>query len=170
MKNRNNLLNKGLIKSLFTVFMIFALACLCAQAGTYTVKGGDTLSKISQTYYGNPNLWTELQRYNNIPDANLIYPGDSLTIPGKDTLQAMSNASSLSAKQQIAAQAKANGGTLPSTPPPAVPTAPRPAVPTGATNPTGTATPTGSALPPVTPSEDNPRGVFHDPLRGMDVD
>lgn len=50
----------------------------------YTVKSGDTLSKISKSYYGDP------MQYNTIFEANTpmlshpdkIYPGQTLRIPG----------------------------------------------------------------------------------------
>ena len=54
-----------------------------AQAKFYTVKSGDTLSKISKEFYGDAN------RYNGIFEANRpmlehpdkIYPGQVLRIP-----------------------------------------------------------------------------------------
>jgi len=53
----------------------------------YTVKSGDTLSKISKNYYGDP------MKYNAIFEANTpmlshpdkIYPGQTLRIPGGNT-------------------------------------------------------------------------------------
>jgi nucleoid-associated protein YgaU len=54
-----------------------------AQSRFYTVKSGDTLSKVSKEFYGDPN------RYNAIFEANKpmlehpdkIYPGQVLRIP-----------------------------------------------------------------------------------------
>lgn len=46
---------------------------------TYTVKAGDTLSGIASKY---GTSWQELQRINGIPDANRIYPGQVLRLPG----------------------------------------------------------------------------------------
>jgi LysM repeat protein len=48
----------------------------------YTVKPGDTLNKIAQEH--NVSL-AELISLNNISNPNLIYPGQVLKIPGKDT-------------------------------------------------------------------------------------
>lgn len=48
-------------------------------SATYTVKSGDTLSGIAARY---GTTWQELQRINGIKDANRIYPGQVLTLPG----------------------------------------------------------------------------------------
>ncbi len=50
---------------------------------TYTVRSGDSLSKISAGYYGNPADWTWIYDANKskIYDPNEIYVGESLTIP-----------------------------------------------------------------------------------------
>lgn len=50
-----------------------------AKTGTYTVRAGDTLSGIASKY---GTSWQELQRINGIPDANKIYPGQVLKLPG----------------------------------------------------------------------------------------
>ena len=46
---------------------------------TYTVKRGDTLGAIAAR---NGTSWQELQRINGIKNANLIYPGQVITLPG----------------------------------------------------------------------------------------
>lgn len=46
---------------------------------TYTVKRGDTLGAIAARY---GTSWQELQRLNSIRNANLIYPGQKITLPG----------------------------------------------------------------------------------------
>lgn len=53
------------------------------QSGTYTVKSGDTLSSIARAYYGNASKWPDIFNANKdkIKNANLIYPGQVLTIP-----------------------------------------------------------------------------------------
>lgn len=48
----------------------------------YIVKSGDTLSKIACDYN---TSWQELARYNNIENPNLIYPGQIIKIPSKDS-------------------------------------------------------------------------------------
>ena len=50
-----------------------------APAKTVTVKAGDTLSGIASRF---GTSWQELQRINGIPDANRIYPGQVLRLPG----------------------------------------------------------------------------------------
>jgi len=49
----------------------------------YTVKSGDSLSKIAKRYYGNAMKYPEIFEANRevIKDPNLIYPGQVLRIP-----------------------------------------------------------------------------------------
>ena len=51
---------------------------------TYTVKSGDTLSKIAKEVYGDPSQWKKIAEANKekVPNPDLIHPGDELTIPG----------------------------------------------------------------------------------------
>lgn len=50
---------------------------------TYTVKSGDCLWNIAKKYYGNGAKYTKIYNANKdkIKNANLIYPGQVLTIP-----------------------------------------------------------------------------------------
>lgn len=50
-----------------------------AKTGTYTVKSGDTLSGIAAAH---GTTWQELQRINGLANANLIFPGQVLKLPG----------------------------------------------------------------------------------------
>ena len=52
-------------------------------AGTYTVKSGDTLSKIAKEVYGDPLQWKKIQAANAdlIRDPDKIQPGWTLQIP-----------------------------------------------------------------------------------------
>ncbi len=49
----------------------------------YTVKSGDSLSKISQEVYGNPNSYTIIFEANKpmLSDPDKIYPGQVLYVP-----------------------------------------------------------------------------------------
>src|ERR1700733_1279021 len=65
---------------------VAAAAGLAASSPhSYTVRPGDTLSGIAQQVYGNPGEWRQLFAANRatVADANLIYPGEVLTIPGQ---------------------------------------------------------------------------------------
>jgi nucleoid-associated protein YgaU len=53
---------------------------------TYTVKSGDSLSKIAKKYYGDPMKYTVIYEANKAligDNPNLIHPGQVLTIPKK---------------------------------------------------------------------------------------
>ncbi|MBV8817643.1 MAG: LysM peptidoglycan-binding domain-containing protein [Acidobacteriaceae bacterium] len=57
-------------------------AASSAQSGRkYTVKAGDTLSKISQEFYGNANQYMKIAQANGIENPNLIKVGQELEIP-----------------------------------------------------------------------------------------
>jgi nucleoid-associated protein YgaU len=53
------------------------------QTRTYTVKAGDSLSKISREFYGNANDYQKIMDANRdkISDPNKIRPGEQLVIP-----------------------------------------------------------------------------------------
>lgn len=48
---------------------------------TYTIQPGDSLSKISQKFFGDYSMANTLAQVNKIANANLIYPGQTITIP-----------------------------------------------------------------------------------------
>ncbi len=53
----------------------------CAKGdATYSVRFGDTLSAIAMRYQ---TTWQRLASYNHIANANLIFPGQQVCIPGK---------------------------------------------------------------------------------------
>lgn len=54
-----------------------------ANAKFYTVKSGDTLSKIAKESYGDPNQYTKIFEANRpmLKNPDKIYPGQSLRIP-----------------------------------------------------------------------------------------
>jgi len=47
----------------------------------YTVRSGDTLTRIARAVYGNAMLWTKIVEANNIQNPDLIYPGQLFHIP-----------------------------------------------------------------------------------------
>lgn len=52
----------------------------------YTIKNGDTLSKIAKSKYGHTEKWRSLYEANReiIEDPDLIYPGQTIRIPDLD--------------------------------------------------------------------------------------
>ena len=57
-----------------------------AEETTYTVAAGDSLWKIADRFYGNGAEWGRIHEANKdkIPNANLIYPGQTIVIPEDD--------------------------------------------------------------------------------------
>lgn len=55
-----------------------------AVTRTYTVVGGDSLSKIAKKIYGDANRWKEIWEANKdkVKNPDLIQPGQELKIPG----------------------------------------------------------------------------------------
>lgn len=60
-----------------------AQAVSAEPATFYTVKSGDTLSKIAKQFYGDPQRYTELFEANKpmLKDPDRIYPGQVLRVP-----------------------------------------------------------------------------------------
>ncbi len=54
-----------------------------AKGRTYTVKSGDTLSKIAKEFYGDANKYMDIFNANKdqLSDPNKIKPGQELNIP-----------------------------------------------------------------------------------------
>jgi nucleoid-associated protein YgaU len=54
-----------------------------AQPKVYTIKSGDSLSKIAKQFYGDANQWSKIHKANldKIKDPNLIHPGEQIVIP-----------------------------------------------------------------------------------------
>lgn len=55
---------------------------------SYTVQAGDTMWDICRRFYGDGSLAWRLAAANGVKNANLIYPGQSFTIPPADQLPA----------------------------------------------------------------------------------
>lgn len=49
----------------------------------YTVKQGDTLSKIARDVLGNMALWPAIAELNELKNPDLIFPGQVLILPDK---------------------------------------------------------------------------------------
>ena len=54
-----------------------------AAGNTYTVKSGDSLSRIAKAQYGDASKWKRIYEANKdkIKNPDLIYPGQEFTIP-----------------------------------------------------------------------------------------
>ncbi|MEM7321105.1 MAG: LysM peptidoglycan-binding domain-containing protein [Pseudomonadota bacterium] len=58
---------------------------LLTQAASYTVRSGDTLSALAQTYYGDASLYPLIADANaSITDPNVIRVGQTLSIPARN--------------------------------------------------------------------------------------
>lgn len=54
-----------------------------APVRDYTIRSGDSLSKIAKEFYGNTGDWKKIYQANKdtIKDPNMIYPGQKIKIP-----------------------------------------------------------------------------------------
>lgn len=61
----------------------FADQAQASGGRTYTVKSGDSLSKIAKEVYGDASEWRKIHEANKaaIPNPDLIHPGQELQIP-----------------------------------------------------------------------------------------
>ena len=48
---------------------------------THVVVAGDTLARISQTYYGTPNRWSEIREANHLRDEKSLIIGRTIVVP-----------------------------------------------------------------------------------------
>jgi LysM repeat protein len=48
---------------------------------TYTIQPGDTLSKISQKFFGDFSMVNAIAQRNAIANPNVIYPGTEIVLP-----------------------------------------------------------------------------------------
>ena len=74
------------------------------MAKTYTVKKGDNLWNIAETHLGSGAKYTDLAKWNNIPNADLIYPGQVLVLE-QPTSKPPTNTSTTVRKNQFGLQA-----------------------------------------------------------------
>ncbi len=50
----------------------------------YTIKSGDSLSKVSKLFYGDANKYSQIASHNGIADANKIQAGATINLPPLD--------------------------------------------------------------------------------------
>lgn len=63
-----------------------------ALPGNYTIKTGDTLFTVAQSYYGDGWKYTEIIKANNLPNPDAIEVGQVVLIPKLDTAEAQPTA------------------------------------------------------------------------------
>ena len=75
--------NVGAVEHVNDQMTVAAASTTAAEARYYTVKSGDTLSKISKEMYGDANKYTVIFEANKpmLKDPDQIYPGQMLRVP-----------------------------------------------------------------------------------------
>lgn len=81
-------INTSLFKKMASLGMTLVMlgAPQMAKGEEHVVKRGDTLTEISQRYYGTITLYDELARYNGIENPHLIRTGQVIEIPDRKFL------------------------------------------------------------------------------------
>ena len=57
------------------------IATTGGAAQSYTVQPGDSLSKVSKLFYGDPNKYNAIAQANGIANPNLIRAGQQINVP-----------------------------------------------------------------------------------------
>lgn len=92
---------KNLVLSSTAALALFAISTTVANADTYTVKAGDTVSAIAQAH--NTSV-SAIEKANKLANVNLIFIGDKLEVNGTTTTTTTSAATS-AAPQSATSQA-----------------------------------------------------------------
>ncbi len=78
-----------------------------AKVLDYQIKRGDTLSKLTNELLDSPARWSEVARYNQLPNANLVQPNQILHIP----LAWLKNYPAQARIESLTGEVKLNGRT-----------------------------------------------------------
>lgn len=91
---------KKLVVMAMAVMMFGSVLTVHAEDGVYTVKRGDNLSKIAKEVYGSREEWKTIYEANKgiIKNANILYAGQQLVLPGKSTGTVMETTTDTSAE------------------------------------------------------------------------
>lgn len=77
-------------------------ASMAPKAGSeYTIREGDSLSKISESVYGTQENWTAIASANKITNPNRVLVGDKINLPAKEEMGkgTVADASSMSSEK-----------------------------------------------------------------------
>ncbi|QAB24583.1 LysM domain-containing protein [Lactiplantibacillus plantarum] len=102
---------KNLVLSSTAALALFAISTTVANADTYTVKAGDTVSAIAQAH--NTSV-SAIEKANKLANVNLIFIGDKLEVNGTTTTTTTSAATS-AAPQSATSQATSSAASAAST-------------------------------------------------------
>ncbi|MDV0431553.1 LysM peptidoglycan-binding domain-containing protein [Lactiplantibacillus sp. DA1] len=98
---------KNLVLSSTAALALFAISTTVANADTYTVKAGDTVSAIAKAH--NTSVST-IEKANKLANVNLIFVGDKLEVNGT-TATTTTSAATSAAPQSATSQATASTAT-----------------------------------------------------------
>ena len=98
---------KNLVLSSTAALALFAISTTVANADTYTVKAGDTVSAIAQAH--NTSV-SAIEKANKLANVNLIFIGDKLEVNGTTTTTTTSAATS-AAPQSATSQATSSAAS-----------------------------------------------------------
>ncbi|TAR42301.1 transglycosylase, partial [Lactiplantibacillus plantarum] len=98
---------KNLVLSSTAALALFTISTTVANADTYTVKAGDTVSAIAQAH--NTSV-SAIEKANKLANVNLIFIGDKLEVNGTTTTTTTSAATS-AAPQSATSQATSSAAS-----------------------------------------------------------
>ncbi len=83
MATRTNGSGKGRLQRLLLASLMFIIVINSSYGSdwVYTVRPSDSIWQLSQQYLKNPNQWPDVQKLNNISNAQAMRPGTRITIP-----------------------------------------------------------------------------------------
>lgn len=84
--------------------MLMSSRLFLDEARLHKVQEGEYLSDIAQRYYGKSSYWRALALVNRAPDADLIFPGETIILPGAAAVSKIAAARRLTDVNEIANQ------------------------------------------------------------------
>ena len=94
----------GVMLAIFSSELKLLADVYLGKPRTHVIQKGESLSEIAIQYYGNVEYWRELALVNMAPDPNLIWVGEEILVPDRETIVALNQAKTLSTVKDLVIQ------------------------------------------------------------------